>query len=60
VEQPAVVGTLLEGGQPTASEQAGDVPEQFLGQQDITFDPTLGWSAFPDFAQRFAQLWHVS
>jgi ribose transport system substrate-binding protein len=51
---------LLEGAQPTASEQAGDVPEQFLGQKDITFDPTMGWSAFPDFAQRFAQLWHVS
>jgi len=51
---------LLEGGQPTASEQAGAVPEQFLGQKDITFDPTLGWSAFPDFAQRFAKLWLVS
>jgi ribose transport system substrate-binding protein len=51
---------LLEGAQPTASEQAGDVPEQFLEQKDITFNPTLGWSAFPDYAQRFAQLWHVS
>lgn len=51
---------LLEGGQPTASEQAGDVPEQFLGQKDITFAPTEGWSAFPDFPQRFAKLWHTS
>lgn len=51
---------LLEGAQPTASEQAGDVPEQFLEQKDITFDPTKGWSAFPDFAQRFGQLWHLA
>jgi ribose transport system substrate-binding protein len=51
---------LLEGGQPTANEQAGDVPEQFLTQKDITFNPNLGWSAYPDFAQRFATLWHTS
>lgn len=51
---------LIEGGRPTASEQAGEVPEQFLEQKDITFDPTRGWSAFPDFAQRFAKLWQVA
>jgi ribose transport system substrate-binding protein len=51
---------LIEGGQPTASEQAGDVPEEFLAQKDITFNPNLGWSAYPDFAQRFATLWHTS
>jgi ribose transport system substrate-binding protein len=51
---------LLEGAQPTASEQAGEVPEQFLEQKDITFNPTLGWSAFPNYAQRFAQLWKTS
>ncbi len=51
---------LIEGDQPTKSEQAGEVPEQFLEQKDITFDPTRGWSAFPDYAQRFAQLWKVS
>ncbi|MHA6758087.1 sugar ABC transporter substrate-binding protein [Streptacidiphilus sp. PAMC 29251] len=51
---------LVGGAQPTASEQAGTVPEQFLEQKDITFDPTRGWSAFPDFAQRFAKLWQVS
>ena len=51
---------LIEGGQPTASEQAGDVPEEFLSKQDITFNPNLGWSAYPDFAQRFAALWHTA
>ena len=50
---------LLEGGQPTQSEIAGDVPSQFLTQSDITFDPARGWSAYPDYAQRFTQLWHV-
>ena len=51
---------LIQGGAPTASEQAGDVPEQFLEKKDITFDPTKGWSAFPDFPARFAKLWHLS
>jgi ribose transport system substrate-binding protein len=50
---------LLEGSQPTASEKAGEV-EQFLGQQDITFDTTNGWVGYPDLAQRFATLWHTS
>jgi ribose transport system substrate-binding protein len=51
---------LIEDQPPTAGEQTGDVPEQFLEQKDITFDPTRGWSAFPDFPQRFAKLWKVS
>ncbi|KIF66997.1 hypothetical protein HY68_34965 [Streptomyces sp. AcH 505] len=51
---------LLQGARPTAGEQAGEVPEQFLERKDITFDPTRGWSAFPDYAQRFAKLWQVS
>jgi len=51
---------LIEGAQPTQGEQAGNVPEQFLEQKDITFDPTKGWSAFPDFGQRFAKLWHTA
>lgn len=49
---------LLEGSQPTANEKAGELDQQFLGQKDITFDPTNGWSGYPDFAQRFAKLWH--
>jgi ribose transport system substrate-binding protein len=50
---------LLEGAQPTASEQAGDLDEQFLGQKDITFNATDGWVGYPDFTQRFATLWHI-
>lgn len=33
------------------------VPLQFLQKQDITFDPTKGWSGYPDFEERFANLW---
>jgi ribose transport system substrate-binding protein len=49
---------LLEGAQPTASEQAGDLDEQFLGQADITFNTTDGWIGYPDFTKRYATLWH--
>jgi ribose transport system substrate-binding protein len=50
---------LLEGSHPTANEQNGIVPEEFLEQKQITFNPAEGWTAFPTFAQRFAQLWHL-
>ncbi len=49
---------LIEGDQPTALEQAGEVPIQFLEKRDLTFDPGHGWSAYPDYQQRFAKLWH--
>jgi ribose transport system substrate-binding protein len=51
---------LLEGGQPAASEKAGDLDEQFLAQKDITFNPTDGWIGYPDFTHRYATLWHTS
>jgi ribose transport system substrate-binding protein len=50
---------LMEGAQPTASEKAGDLDEEFLGQQDITFNTTDGWIGYPDFTQRYATLWHT-
>lgn len=48
---------LIEGSKPASGEVSGEVPEQFLEQKDITFDPTLGWSGYPDYAQRFGTLW---
>ena len=48
---------LVQGDQPTKGEQAGQIPEQFLEQKDITFDPTKGWTGYPDYAQRFTKLW---
>lgn len=51
---------LIQGAQPTSGEEAGEVPLQFLAKKDITFDPTNGWSGYPDFSQRFAMLWQTS
>ncbi|GGF29343.1 hypothetical protein GCM10011399_23110 [Subtercola lobariae] len=48
---------LVEGGQPVAGETSGEVPEQILEQKDITFDPTQGWSGYPDYASKFTTLW---
>ncbi|MDQ2738708.1 MAG: substrate-binding domain-containing protein [Actinomycetota bacterium] len=55
-----IAARLIEGAQPTASEKAGEVPEQILEQKDITFDPSTGWLGFNDFAQRFATIWHTT
>ena len=43
----------------TADEGEGVQVFQFLTQKDINFDPSKGWTAYPDFSQRFAELWGV-
>lgn len=48
---------LVLGDEPTAGEQEGLAPLQFLEQQDITFDPAAGFTGYPDYRQRFAALW---
>lgn len=40
-----------------ATESVGIPVQQFLTGKDITFDPTKGWTGYPDFAQRFTKLW---
>lgn len=55
-----VTARSILGQPPTAGEVAGSGPFQFLSQKDITFDPAKGWTGYPDFAQRFAKLWHAS
>jgi ribose transport system substrate-binding protein len=48
----------MSAGQPiTDGQKQGLPPIQILTRKDITFDPTQGWMAYPDFAQRFAKLW---
>jgi ribose transport system substrate-binding protein len=47
---------LVLGQKPAPSEHLA--PLQFLEKGDITFDPSKGWAGYPDFAQRFAKLWH--
>jgi ribose transport system substrate-binding protein len=44
-------------GEPLTPKET-EVPLQFLGKEDITFDPAKGWTGYPDFAERFAKLWH--
>jgi ribose transport system substrate-binding protein len=34
-----------------------NVDLEFLGQKQITFNPSMGWTGYPDFAERFAKLW---
>lgn len=61
---PVLIWTLLDqaaremtGQELTGPEAEGLVDLQFLTQKDITFDPSKGWTGYPDFAERFAKLW---
>jgi ribose transport system substrate-binding protein len=49
---------LAIGETPQPSESSP--PVQLLEEKDITFNPVDGWPGYPDFAQRFAKLWHPS
>jgi ribose transport system substrate-binding protein len=64
VDLPVLGWTLLDqaargiAGQPLKGDEAkGISPLQFLKQEDIKFDPSKGWTGYPDFPQRFAKLW---
>jgi ribose transport system substrate-binding protein len=64
VDLPVLGWTLLDqaarqmvGQQLTGDEAKGISPFQFLKPADVTFDPSKGWTGYPDFAQRFAKLW---
>jgi ribose transport system substrate-binding protein len=47
-------------GQPLAGgEKDGLTVKQILLKEDITFDPAMGWTGYPDVAQRFAKIWGV-
>jgi ribose transport system substrate-binding protein len=66
VDLPVLGWTLLDqaarqmAGQALTGEEAkGISPVQFLTQADIKFDPSKGWTGYPDFAPRFAKLWGV-
>src|SRR3954447_12080848 len=67
VDLPVLTWVLLDqaarqmAGQQLTGDEAKGLPVlQFLKQQDIKFDPSKGWTGYPDFAQRFAKLWGVS
>ena len=67
VDLPVLTWVLLDqaarqmAGQALTGDEAKGLPVlQFLTQKDITFDPSKGWTGYPDFAQRFAKLWGVT
>lgn len=49
----------LIGQEIVGPEAKGQGVFQFLTGKDVTFDPEMGWSGYPDFAERFAKLWGV-
>jgi ribose transport system substrate-binding protein len=66
VDLPVLSWTLIDqaarqlAGQELTGDQAEGITDmQFLTPDDITFDPSKGWTGYPDFAQRFARLWGV-
>jgi ribose transport system substrate-binding protein len=66
VDLPVLTWTLVDqmAREITGQELGGDEAKgltdvQFLTQKDIVFDPSQGWTGYPDFAQRFAKLWGV-
>jgi ribose transport system substrate-binding protein len=67
VDLPVLTWVLLDqaarqmAGQQLSGDEAKGLPVlQFLKKADIKFDPSKGWTGYPDFAQRFAKLWGVS
>jgi ribose transport system substrate-binding protein len=66
VDLPVLGWTLLDQAmrqivhQPLAGLEAQGITDlQFLTPQDITFDPSKGWTGYPTFGQMFAKLWGV-
>lgn len=54
--QMDIAARLVAGEEiPTGEGEIGAM--RFLEADDIDFDPTGGWTAFPDFAERFTKLW---
>ena len=49
----------MTGQEITGPEAKGYGVIQFLRPEDVTFDPSRGWTGYPDFAERFAELWGV-
>jgi ribose transport system substrate-binding protein len=66
VDLPVLIWTTLDqvareitGQELSGLEAEGLTDVQLLTQEDITFDPSMGWTGYPDFAERFAKLWGV-
>ncbi len=49
----------IVGQEITGPAAEGNTDLQFLRPEDITFDPSIGWTGYPDFKERFEKLWGV-
>jgi ribose transport system substrate-binding protein len=55
-----IAARSILGQELSPAEKTGipPVPDfQFLEPKDITFDPTNGWTGYPDYEERFKELW---
>lgn len=66
-DQPVVSWMLIDkvareiAKQPQVGVEAQGLTDlQFLTKQDITFDPSKGWTGYPDFPKRFKVLWGIT
>jgi ribose transport system substrate-binding protein len=67
VDLPVLIWTTLDqaaraltGQKLTGPEAEGLSVVQFLTAEDITFDPSNGWTGYPTFPEMFAKLWGVA
>jgi ribose transport system substrate-binding protein len=49
----------IAGQELTGNEAKGITVQQFLTKDDITFNPKLGWTGYPNYPEMFAELWGV-
>jgi ribose transport system substrate-binding protein len=63
---PVLTWTLLDqaareivGQELSGPEAEGLGVLQFLRQEDVQYDVSKGWSGYPEFAEKFAELWGV-
>jgi ribose transport system substrate-binding protein len=50
-----ILGQELSPAEKTEEPPVPDV--QFLEQKDITFNPEHGWTGYPEYEEKFAELW---
>jgi ribose transport system substrate-binding protein len=66
LDYPAIAWTMVDEAARlllkaplTQDEQQSFVPIQWLDKGNIGFNIQQGWTGYPDYAIRFAKLWHV-
>lgn len=55
-----IAARLATGQELPKTELNGSTPQQFLTQEEITFDPAGGFHPFPDYQATFKKLWGVN